>query len=75
MRTFKPILFLKAGPVGKSIDYASYKSSALASLISESLYKWSDNFIFIHPRLVHRPLDMSGGLGQDWTHFANSSYF
>lgn len=39
IRKLRSVLLLKAGPVGKSIVYTSYKSSALTSLVSELLHK------------------------------------
>lgn len=61
-RAFKSVLFLKAGPVDKSVVYASHRNNALAPLIFGSLHKWSENFIFIRSKTGYRHLDMSGGL-------------
>lgn len=48
MRALRSIMSLNACPIGKSVVYTSYKSSVVASLVSKSLHKWSDNFFFVH---------------------------
>lgn len=47
IRAFRSALALKASLSGKPAVSANYRSSALAFLISESLYRWSDSFFFI----------------------------
>lgn len=47
IRVLRSILALKAGRSSKSMVYASYRSSALTSLIFESFHRWGDNFFFI----------------------------
>lgn len=51
MRALRLVLTLKANQSSKSMVYASYRSNALTPLIYEFLYKWGDNFFFIHSKV------------------------
>lgn len=50
IRALRSVLALKVDSSSKSVVNASYRSNALAPLISKSLHKFSDSFFLYSPR-------------------------